>query len=213
MQRFYRTSSKTYAVLSSELQEVVVGTMLGDCSGQRNNDRSNYRLQFKQSVTNQPYIDHLYELFKEFVGSSPKWYTSHDARPNRAPFSHSCTFKTYSLPCFTSIVSAFYTDGVKMLPSNLGDMLTARGVAYWFMDDGYRTDNGFYFCTECFSLAENELLRSILTNKFGLDCGVNKYGSSYRLYVHSSSRAKFVEMVRPFVLPHFDYKLGMGNRV
>jgi hypothetical protein len=214
MKKFYRTSAFAAMELTPLLLEVLVGTMLGDCSAQKNGPKSNARLQFKQSVVNQPYIDHLYDLFKDYTGSKPLWHTQHDPRPNRSPFAHSCTFKTRSLACFTKVYDLFYSDGIKILPSNLGDLLTARGVAYWFMDDGYngpKSSMGLFFCTECFTLKECELLMSILTDKFGLNCGMIKYNGNHRIYVRNSSREDFINLVRPYLLPHFYYKVGLAH--
>jgi hypothetical protein len=54
------------------------------------------------------------------------------------------------------------------------------------MDDGYKSSNGFYFCTESYSLNETKKLDIILKDKFNLDCGVHTNG--YRLYLFTSSK-------------------------
>jgi hypothetical protein len=66
--RFYRVSAKSNLELSPELSEIIIGLMLGDLYAERKNLNSNTRLQFKQSNKNKDYIDHLYNLFKEFCG-------------------------------------------------------------------------------------------------------------------------------------------------
>jgi len=45
----------------------------------------------------------------------------------------------------------FYVDGIKIIPSNIGEHFTAVSLAYFFMDDGYKSRAGFYFCTESFT--------------------------------------------------------------
>ena len=40
--------------------------MLGDIHAERKNANSNTRIQFKQSIKNKAYIDHLYFLFKNY---------------------------------------------------------------------------------------------------------------------------------------------------
>jgi hypothetical protein len=45
------------------------------------------------------------------------------------------SFTTLSLPCFNEFRSLFYKDG-KIVPLNIGDLLTPSGLAYWAQDDG-----------------------------------------------------------------------------
>jgi hypothetical protein len=77
------------------------------------------------------------------------------------------------------------------------------------MDDGYKSVNGFYFCTESFSLSENHKLKFILKNNFNLDCGVHKHTNGYRLYVFSSSKDNLLQLIKPYLLSHFYYKFDL----
>ena len=40
---------------------------------------------------------------------------------------------------------------VKIIPLNIGELLTPIGLAYWFMDDGYAERSGYMLCTDSFS--------------------------------------------------------------
>ena len=77
------------------------------------------------------------------------------------------------------------------------------------MDDGYKSDNGFYFCTESYTLNENLKLVKILKNKFNLNCGVHKHTNGYRIYIFSSSKKDLLELVKPYLISHFYYKLNL----
>jgi hypothetical protein len=81
--RFYRTAAKHNLILTSELEEVLLGLMLGDLYAERKNSNSNTRLQFKQSIVNKNYIDHLYSLFKDYCNSEPKTTISLDTRKGK----------------------------------------------------------------------------------------------------------------------------------
>jgi hypothetical protein len=70
--RLYRKSTKFHLEFSSDLEEIIIGLMLGDLYAEKRNSNSNAKLQFKQSNKNKDYIDHLYSLFKEYCGSEPK---------------------------------------------------------------------------------------------------------------------------------------------
>jgi hypothetical protein len=75
------------------------------------------------------------------------------------------------------------------------------------MDDGYKSGKGFYICTESYSPDEHILLVQIMKNKFNLDCGIHKVTNGQRLYIYSSSKDKLITLIRPYLLPHFNYKL------
>jgi hypothetical protein len=210
--RLYRKSAKFNLVLSSELEEILIGLMLGDLFAEKSRINSNTRLQFKQSNKNKNYIDHLYDIFKDFCGSKPKVTSSFDSRPEKNKIYDSIKFSTFSLPCFKKFRALFYdSSGVKFVHNNLEDLLTARGLAYWIMDDGYKAVSGFYFCTESYSLSDNHKLRKILKIKFNLDCGVHKHTNGYRLYVFSSSKDNLLQLIKPYLLTHFHYKFDLDT--
>ena len=81
--RSYRKSVKFNLDLSSDLEDIIIGLMLGDLFAEKKNSNSNTRLQFKQSNENKEYIDHLYEVFKEYCGSKPKVISYFDSRPTK----------------------------------------------------------------------------------------------------------------------------------
>ena len=98
---------------------------------------------------------------------------------------------------------------LKVIPENIFDLLTPIGLAYWLMDDGYKSSLGFYFCTESFTLEENYKLKLILKNKFDLDCGVHKHTNGHRLYVFSTSKNKLLELVKPYFEKTMLYRIGL----
>lgn len=90
--RFYRKSAKHHLELNPYLEEVLIGLMLGDLFAEKRNPNSNTRLQFKQSIKNKEYIDHLYYLFKEYCNSEPKVTSSLDKRPGKKELNVSIKF-------------------------------------------------------------------------------------------------------------------------
>lgn len=77
------------------------------------------------------------------------------------------------------------------------------------MDDGYKSGKGFYISTESYTLVEHKFLVDLLKSKFDLDCGYHKYTNGYRLYIFSTSKAKLIELIKPFLLSHFYYKFDL----
>ena len=209
--RFYRKSAKYALELNAELKEILIGLMLGDLFAEKRNPNSNTRLQFKQSLKNKVYIEHLYSIFKDYCNSEPKITSSRDNRIGKKEFNVSIKFWTQSLPCFNQFRDLFYDDsGKKFIPLNLEKIITARSLAYWAMDDGYKSVNGFYFCTESYTLEENHKLSLILKNQFNLDCGVHKHTNGHRLYVFGKSKDILLNLVKPYLIDHFYYKFDLN---
>jgi hypothetical protein len=119
-----------------------------------------------QGVVHKEYLQHLYELFSAFCGMAPK-------TPTRAPHKRTgkiydtVRFYTYSLPCLNTFYNLFYPDGKKIVPLNIGSLLTPLGLAYWISDDGSWEKNKKYvqLCTDSFTLAEVNLLIQTLNSK------------------------------------------------
>jgi len=53
--REYRKSSKYDLILTKELEEIIIGLLLGDLYAEKNKEKSNTRLQFKQSIKNKAF--------------------------------------------------------------------------------------------------------------------------------------------------------------
>jgi hypothetical protein len=71
----------------------------------------------------------IYSHFSNLGGKGPKVYIRKpDKRTNK--IYSSMQFKTLSLPCLNYYYDLFYKEGKKIVPSNIGDLLTARALAY-----------------------------------------------------------------------------------
>jgi len=136
-----------------------------------------------------------------------------DSRANKNKIYYAIKFQTLSLPCFNVYRELFYnTEGKKILPLNIEYLLTKRGLAYWIMDDGYKSGKGLYICTESFSLNEINILINILKNKFNLECNYHKVTNGYIIYIFNNSISKLIEIVKPYFIKQFYYKLNFNNK-
>jgi hypothetical protein len=209
--RFYRKSAKNNITIPSDLEEIIIGLILGDLHAEKISLRSNTRLKFKQSYKkkNKDYIDHLYSLFELYCGSKPKAMSYFDSRPSKNKIYNSRRFSTLSLPCFNKFRELFYnSSNIKFIPCNLDKLLTAKDLSYWLMDDGYKSGKGFYICTDSYSLEDHKILVNVLKTNFNLECGIHTYTNGYRLYVFSSSKDQLLKIVKPHIIPHFQYKFN-----
>nr|YP_009690288.1 LAGLIDADG homing endonuclease [Fomitiporia mediterranea]QEG57068.1 LAGLIDADG homing endonuclease [Fomitiporia mediterranea] len=77
--------------------------------------------------------------------------------------------KTLAFPCFNLYHDLFYKNGIKIIPKIIGDLLTARSLAYWIKDDGGKpSSNQTVLYTRSYTLEEVILLQKVLTDNFKL---------------------------------------------
>src|SRR4051812_26420292 len=150
--RFFTTNFDL--VLSPIQQEILVGGLLGDISLARAKPTHNARLAVRHSTKQTEYTMYLFSIFKVLCTPTLELIVNEyfDKRLNKLYFNIS--FYTRSLPCLNYYRDLFYPNGVKVVPENIGELLTDRGLAIWAQDDGYKDRNAFRFATESFTLAE-----------------------------------------------------------
>lgn len=195
-----------------DIKETIVGLALGDLYIRRRN--LNTCLCFKQGIVNRDYIIHLYTIFQEYCKMSPRTYNA----TLKGKVHQSIVFDTLTYPAFNYFHELFYKDKIKIVPLNIQELLTPRGLAYWAMDDGGADRSGFIFYTNSFTLKEVTLLVNVLKNKFDLNCSIHtrndKVNKPNMVYIKADSWDKFKAIIEPYVIPHFSYKLQLrGSHV
>ena len=125
--------------------------------------------------------------------------------------SSSMYFNTFALPCFVELWNLFYPAGKKIIPLTIGELLSPLSLVYWIGDDGcfHKTQRSLYLCKNSFTLEEVKLLMSVLTNKFNLQCTINKHGNGYRIRVSSKSLLVLQELLKDIMPPMMLYKIGL----
>lgn len=118
-------------------KEVVVGTLLGDASLERNKPTHNIRLRFDQSYPEHAsYLQSIYNIFQNITGplGIPK---THIRKPDKRTGKVYTTiaFKTRALESLNYFYDLFYvydSEGKrrKVVPKNIGELLTRRSLAY-----------------------------------------------------------------------------------
>jgi hypothetical protein len=127
----------------------------------------NARIKFKQSIINKEYLNHLYLLFELYITTPPYEDNSYHKKYNKIYKALTC--KTLSMPCFNYYKDLFYINTKKVIPLNIGKLLTSRGLVYWAMDDGsYDGLGGFKLSTNSYTKEEVELLINVFKNKFNI---------------------------------------------
>jgi hypothetical protein len=195
--------------LPEDLKNISVGLILGDLNIHKL--RVNARLCFKQGIVHKDYIFHLSDLFQNFCSSGPKTCNpAVDGRTGKVyPFLY---FKTYTLFCFTELYELFYTaSGKKVVPLNIGEVLTPIGLAYWLADDGCfcKSSHRIILCTDSFTLNEVNLLMEVLNNKWNLESYKVSKGSGYRIIVPRRSLSILQGLLKDIMPPMMLYKIGL----
>lgn len=201
-------AGKKAFLLSVELKQIIVGLLLGDLNAQKQN--LNARLRFGQGVLHKEYIMHLYELFKNFISMVPKIQNSSlDKRTGKVY--RSLHFNTLSLPCFNELYELFYPLGEKIVPANIGDLLTPLGLAYWLCDDGSfcKTNRVIYISTNGFSHAEVNLLINVLNSKWNLNCTINKHNPGFIIRIPKKSVPLVQDLLKDIMPKMMMHKIGL----
>lgn len=193
------------------LKPFIYGKLLGDAFlSKPKKDSHNSRLEIVHTSFQNEYVKHCYLRLHNF---SNKYFTktSKLTHKGRTKIHKSVGFKTKALPEFSIMRKQWYKD-IKVLPKDLEEYFTAETLAYWYMDDGYihckKTNTAIVFCCESFLEEDVDRLIVILNKKFNIYSYKDTRGKGFRIRIGKQKDVKiFKKLVRPFILPCFDYKL------
>lgn len=221
--------------ISSKTLEIITGELLGDGHIRKSTNNS-ARLEFTFSSKILSYVNYLkFNVLSEIcTDSSPTPW------PKNNPTQY--WFSSINLPILKELHEQWYIlnppylrEGahndntslnknkyIKILPNNIYDLLTPRGIAHWFMGDGYyhTHKDTIVFCTDSFSLNEVETLINILNNKFNIKSSPHRrkyYDPNmneiihYRICISWKDLNKFINLVKPYMIPEMYYKLGIES--
>jgi len=205
--------------LNDQQREVLIGTLLGDASMSLRNGKPHYSIKFEQKAAKQSYVHHLYQIFEPFVGvpPSPRFLKNEETNLSEELKDNinSYWFRTYEHKSLIFYYNYFYKikngKKVKIVPKTIHKFLTARALAYWFMDDGTFNFNGnkksYLFSTQGFEKFECERLCEALQVNFNISAVVHKDKNKWRIYILAKSSDLFKTLVKPYIHSDFYYKL------
>jgi hypothetical protein len=184
------------------------------------------------TLKNHEYIMHLWSNIYSYLCTAtfPKPWPN----PKTGLPASQYTFSTRCLVQLTLLHKIWYrwseelNKFIKIVPLNIGELLTPIGLALWIQDDGSRDGNGLVLCTECFTLSlsllmnlfsrrrersEVELLISVLRDNFGLTSTIRERKQKgkhigWRIYIRAENKDKLISLVKPYFVPSMLYKLG-----
>ena len=203
--------------LTQQQKDILIGSLLGDgyIHFHRSTKQPTYGFCLAQTWYATDYVEHMYQVFKPFVGTPPKINLIGGIKqglPNR----YEARFKTYSHNEFKYYYDLFYPANdnkrIKRVPKNIGELLTARSLAYWFMEDGARGPRlpksaAYFISTHSFSYDDQLVLVNALEKNFGIQSVLHKDKEYFRLSIKPGFRHNFYNLIKPFIHSYFEYKL------
>lgn len=210
--RMIREYKESLTSLTSDQWEASIGLILGDASLQSQNKGKTFRIKFEWGNKNKSYVNHVYNLFNEWVLSQPHKKSRLSPQKNLVI---NWGFQTLSHKAFNPLAELFLINGKKSVPKYLiKNHLTEKGLAYWFMDDGGKLDynknsKNKSIVLNTHSFPEEEVLNMSkeLNEKFNLDCNIRSNKGKKIIVINSISYLTFRKLVDPHILSDMRYKL------
>lgn len=199
-----RTKNKSIE-LSQIQKDILIGLILGD--GYISNKYSTSYLKIDHSLEQKEYAEDIFSKFSN-IFKSLNYYTRKTVDKRNNKLYKSVVLQSLSIKELRVYRDLFYNENTKIIPNDIEELLTPIGLAYLFMDDGKSASYGFYICTDGFTKEENEFLVNCINRKFNLKLKISKtWINKYRIFIPSSEKEKFVNLIRPFIIPSMYYKL------
>lgn len=187
---------------------VIVGLILSD--GWLNyptENSTNARLGFEQGNEKLEYFWFVFTLLSHYCSNLPKFKSkSYGGKTN-----YSLYMQTRALPCFSKLHTLFYTNNVKIILSNIYELLTPVALAHWIAGDGQVASNGLRLCTDSYKITDIVKLMNVLMIKYRIKCNLHTIGGKLRIYISAKSISLLSYIVKPHMTKNMYYKLESGK--
>lgn len=198
--------------LNHKQKEAAIGLILGDASLNTTNNGKTYRIKFEWSDRQKPYVDHVFNLFDQWVLSKPHKKVRISPKGNKII---TWGFQTISHKAFNDLATLFITNKKKTISNCLiKNYLTPVGLAYWFCDDGGKLDynknyknKSIVLNTQSFTNIEVKNMSKELMEKFNLDCEVRSNKGKKVIIIKGRSYTLFRKITDPYIISEMKYKL------
>lgn len=197
--------------LTDHQREVLIGVLLGDAHLESRSGGRIFRLKVEQSRKHESYVNHLYEIFREWVLSPPRIRKVEIAGKQL----ENICFQTVSHEAFRFYAHQFYRERKKSVPKQIHRWLTPVSFAYWYMDDGSiksHESKGVVLNTQGFELKGVKLLLGAIQKNFGFDAKERKQKDGIQIYISGKSYDGFRRLIDPYIIPEMIYKIPTARR-
>lgn len=189
-----------------DIISVIVGNLLGDGWGE--NRMGNTRFHIHMGSPNVEYLMWLHKFYSERGYCSPKKPELKRNIGNKNKIYFSYKFRSWTFSSWNWIYEAFYQNKIKIVPSNIDQLLTPLALAIWIMDDGGVHPSGMIISTYNFRENDITLLQKALKKNFDLDTSVINNKNGFVLYFPKNQLSKLSNIVKNLMVPSMYYKLN-----
>lgn len=212
----FQYRKETEVPLTQRQKEILYGSMMGDAKRMSPSSAGFGHGTFQ--------MEYLAWKFREFasVASKGSWKETSCISKITGRVIKGWRFYTHANTDVETIIGQFYKSGRKEVTRAILENLTPLSIAVWFQDDG-KTD--FFhrltnlqnhtpmpmFCTESFSIESCMEIQTWFSQKYGIRTRIRwraKDKDGYRIIIGNKYVQKFFDLIRPYVLPMFAYKIN-----
>ena len=189
--------------------DIIFGSLLGDAHAERRKIGNGTRVTFYQEGVHVSYLLWLHSLFSDLQYCNSNIPVIKTRLGSKGIVRKIIRFRTWTFSSFNWIHDLWYINGVKVIPSNIGEFLSPLSLAIWIMDDGGKVNQSLKLSTNSYTYSECLFLVKVLYNNFKLKASVQSTGVSdqYIIYIWKESMPLLREIVLPYVHSSMKYKL------
>ena len=160
--------------------------------------------------TSKDYIEYCKNILENLT--SVKIYNRKDYNVDGCTRLPQQRLETKCLPYFTNIRENLYNNGYKGISSHYLKLMDAECLAMLYMADGsiaYKGEaiNSVTLNTKRLTEGDNKLLSNYIENIFNIKSTINRQNQYTYIRIKGKSIYKFFEIIKPFILNDFQYKI------
>jgi len=227
LRQLYEISSKgatfinrknTEIPLTLRQKEILYGSMMGDAK-----KVSSSAVGFGHGEKQKDYLLWKYKEFENIASKHSLQGISYIDKRSEYE-GKTWRFYTYANTDVEKCIMEFYRSGTKQISRDMLNNLSPLSIAVWYQDDG-KIDHGHggisknnyditpqvTFCTESFSKESCEEIKKWFKEEYNINVRLKEKLMSnmvgYRVIVCNDSVKDFIDIIDPYILPMFKYKV------
>jgi len=196
--------------LSKIQKQIIYGIVLGDgCLRVEKKYKKSANLSTCHCIKQKPYLEHIKNVLDMEEIKENKCVAGVSG------YSNNYIYKTRSKNSveYKQIHDIFYPNGKKTITEENIKLIDKTSLAYWFMDDGSRSDNTHTLNTQAHTYEEQIIIQKYLKNKFNLDCKIKTDKKLYWLNFDRNSGRRLCKIISPRVVECMRYKLWKTTKL